>query len=246
MAARTSARCGNRVRPMASGWWDASGTISGCVAAYSPVGAADLAASYVNLQNPGTYNAAPVGGSAPTHASATGWGHNGTSQYLSTGLTPTNDGTWTILARWSGTSGNNRTPIGFYTTGGAMLIGSSAANVSVYNGLHYPAGIAPNTPQLAGGVYGFAGKTAYRNGVAEAVAIPAGSGPAFPLLIGALNLNGSSAIQHFLGDIQAIAVYSVTLTAGQMATVSASMAALPVASAKGLPIIAHHHRQVWG
>ncbi len=43
----------------ASTWWDNNGAISGCVAAYQPKGAADLAASYVNLANSGTYNAAP-------------------------------------------------------------------------------------------------------------------------------------------------------------------------------------------
>ena len=45
----------------ASTWWDLGGTITSCVAAYQPKGAADLAASYVNLANPGTYDLAPDG-----------------------------------------------------------------------------------------------------------------------------------------------------------------------------------------
>lgn len=214
------------------------------MAAYQPIGAASLAASYVNLQNPGTYDAAP--GTAPTFAPATGWTFNGTTHYLTTGITPANNGTWTFLARWSGTSGDNRTLLGYYNAGGgAMLISSMATSVSTYSGTDFPTGIASNSPALAAGVYGFAGKTPYRNGAAESTAIPAGTGSAAAILLGALNLNGSSVIQRFLGDIHAIAIYSATLTAGQIATVSAAMAALPVVP-RGLPIIAYHHRQVFG
>ena len=67
------------------GWWDLNGTITSCVAAYQPKGAASYAASKVNLANPGTYNA--VDGTAyPTWDTSTGWKGNGASQYLSTGL----------------------------------------------------------------------------------------------------------------------------------------------------------------
>ena len=41
----------------AADWWAVAGKT--CVAAYQPKGAADLAASYVNLANPGTYDAVP-------------------------------------------------------------------------------------------------------------------------------------------------------------------------------------------
>lgn len=68
----------------AADWWVVPGKT--CVAAYQPIGAASLAASYVNLANPGTYDAAP--GVAPTWASATGWTFNGSTQYLTTGITP--------------------------------------------------------------------------------------------------------------------------------------------------------------
>lgn len=214
------------------------------MAAYQPVGATSLAASYVNKQNPGTYDAAP--GTAPTFAPATGWTFNGTTHYLTTGITPANNGTWTFLARWSGTSGDNRTLLGYYNAGGgAMLISSMSTTVSTYSGADFPAGIASNSPQLTAGVYGFAGKTPYRNGTAESTAIPAGTGSAATILLGALNLNGSSVIQRFVGDIQAIAIYSATLTAGEVATVSAAMAALPV-SATGLPIIAAHYSAIFG
>ena len=52
----------------AAGWWVVVGKT--CIAAYQPKGAASLAASYVNLQQPGTYDAAP--GVAPTWAAGGG------------------------------------------------------------------------------------------------------------------------------------------------------------------------------
>jgi hypothetical protein len=61
-------------------WWLAGGIHpSQVVAAYQPKGAVDLAASYVNLANPGT-NDAQVG-VEPTLDSS-GWVFNGTTQYL--------------------------------------------------------------------------------------------------------------------------------------------------------------------
>jgi len=59
-------------RAAGGGWWDLNGTIKSCVAAYQPVGAADYAASKVNLLNPGTYNLSD-GVAYPDWASATGW-----------------------------------------------------------------------------------------------------------------------------------------------------------------------------
>lgn len=70
-------------RAAAAGWWQVAGQT--CAAAYQPIGAASLAASYVNLANPGTYNAAP--GVAPTLA-AGGWSFDGLTQYLTTGIVP--------------------------------------------------------------------------------------------------------------------------------------------------------------
>ena len=54
----------------AARWYLAGGiSASACVAAYQPKGSTSLAASYTNLNSPGTYNAAP--GVAPTWAVAT-------------------------------------------------------------------------------------------------------------------------------------------------------------------------------
>ena len=60
-------------------WYLAGGiSAANCLAAYQPKGAASLAASYSNLANPGTYNAAP--GVAPTFDASTGWTFNGSTQ----------------------------------------------------------------------------------------------------------------------------------------------------------------------
>lgn len=67
----------------AANWWEAGGATN-CVAAYQPKGAASLAASYVNLANPGVFDAAP--GVAPTWDAATGWSFNGSTQYLRSGV----------------------------------------------------------------------------------------------------------------------------------------------------------------
>jgi len=68
----------------ASSWWLAGGiSPANVLVAYQPLLAADLAASYTNLANPGTNDAAP--GLAPDWSSGDGWIFNGVDQYLSTG-----------------------------------------------------------------------------------------------------------------------------------------------------------------
>jgi hypothetical protein len=61
------------------GWWDLSGTITSCVAAYQPKGAASYAASLVDLSGNGN-NAAE--GTSPSWASETGWDFSGDAQLL--------------------------------------------------------------------------------------------------------------------------------------------------------------------
>lgn len=66
---------------VASGtWWDLNGTIASCVAAYQPKGAADYAASLVNLANAGTNDL--TGTNAPTWDATSGWQFDGTDDSL--------------------------------------------------------------------------------------------------------------------------------------------------------------------
>lgn len=77
---------GRSVKRAAAGtsWWLAGGiAAANCIAAYQPKGAADYAASLVNLANPGTYNA--FAGADPTWGATDGWIGAGAS-YLRTGF----------------------------------------------------------------------------------------------------------------------------------------------------------------
>ena len=212
--------------------WYLAGGAPVPVAAYQAKGAASLAASYVNLANPGTYDAAP--GVAPTFATATGWTFNGTTQWLATGITPANDRTWTMIARFSGVvDANNRIIAGLGRPDSAsrwFTLGARTNARAFYNG-----GFLSIATGLTTGVIGFAGTTGYVDGVAQAGTIPASAGTFYDtsmardlaIAIGAQDdgqVNGPAGF--FLGNILAVVVYSSTLTAGQVAAVSAAMSAL--------------------
>jgi hypothetical protein len=68
----------------------------------------------------------------------------------------------------------------------------------------------------AAGSYGISGKAAYRDGVAEANAISAGTatGAYLAIFIGALNNNGVAG-QFISTSISAVAIYNTAITAAQ-------------------------------
>lgn len=201
----------------ASTWWDDNGAISGCVAAYQPKGSASLAASYTNLANPGTYAAAP--GVAPTFNTADGWTFNGSTQYLTTGIIPTNNQTWSAIVRFSNASADDSSMLFGGGSYFAIQQRRTGGAVGWWNG-----GFLTETPGVTTGVLGFAGATAYRNGIAVAGSISAGSGSLAALFIGAANAGG--AILHANIKIQAIAFYSVVLTGTQFGAITTAMQAL--------------------
>lgn len=206
-----------RVTSAAATWWDNNGAISGCVAAYAPKDAASLAASYTNLANPGTYTAAP--GVAPTWNTTDGWIGNGTSQYLTTGVVPVPGGS--VIVRFSGAvDGNN-----LY---GSLVAGNDGKDFFIdgaATGLRYANGGRLTKAVLTSGVVAVAGNTVYRNGSAESGTMTAASSTTIPIVILARNVNGGinsySAVK-----IQALAIYNVTLTAGEVATITTAMQAL--------------------
>jgi hypothetical protein len=91
------------IRPASGGWWLSGGiAAANCIAAYQAKGAADYAASLVNLANPGTYNCtAPAGNPAFDTSVGLTFGSN---KYLATGITPG--------AGWSFIVDFTRSPIG--------------------------------------------------------------------------------------------------------------------------------------
>jgi hypothetical protein len=195
-------------------WWPVAGKT--CVAAYQPKGAASLAASYSNLANPGTYDAAP--GTAPSFDTSTGWTFNGSTQYLTTGVIITS-GDWTMLVRFASGSTSGGVATGVMGNGGRFdLLSNWFAS-----GVYYRNGNASNTtvsPSLASGVIGLTKANGYRNGTADVTLATDGQTYINPVLIGKANT--------FFGSVSVLAavIYSATLTAGEVATVSAAMAAL--------------------
>ena len=83
--------------------WYLAGGIATCVAAYAAKNAASLAASYINLPNPGTYNAAP--GTAPDWDAVLGW-KCPTSRILTTGIIPASN--WSLFAKYSDIGDSDR------------------------------------------------------------------------------------------------------------------------------------------
>ncbi len=83
--------------PVILRWLTGGIPAANCIAAYEPMDAVTQAASYSNLNNPGTNDCTL--GVAPNWAAGTGWTGTGT-QYLKTGLIPT--ATWSAIIRFSG------------------------------------------------------------------------------------------------------------------------------------------------
>lgn len=198
-------------------WWAVAGQT--CIAAYKAVGAADLDTSYINLANPGVFNAAP--GVAPT-LGAEGWGFNGT-QYLTTGVVPVNNQQWSAFVRYASfTPTLDHAP--FFARDGLRFFGIElAASESIY---YCSGGYTDKGPRLSAAVLGFAGTKAYRDGADESISIPSAIGSlASAIVIGAYN-NGGSIIEFFPGTIAALAIYSSTLSAADVAALTPRMAAL--------------------
>lgn len=204
--------------------WSLAGGAPAPVAAYQPKGAASQAASYVNLANPGTYNAAP--GVAPTWDTTTGWTFDGATQYLTTGIVPASNQTWTLIVRFDNALASG----GFVAIAGAGWAGGQGLMLSLTHSLsrrsYYNGGLLHITGFVTNGVLAAAGNKGYYNGTADAGTIGTSATPnTYALAIGALNQT-NSIVSFFNGRVQAVAAYSSVLTAGQVAAVSAAMSAL--------------------
>lgn len=204
--------------PTATNWWEPGGSFT-CVAAYAPKGAASLSASYSNLANPGTYDAAP--GTAPTFDTATGWTFNGSTTRLETGVVVGSG--WTAIVRYSD------------LVGGALFGANNYYrpyfDITIEGGTYYfEYGTGYLTSTITGDnhVATMAGVNVYLDG-ASLGAIPAtwsGTPPALNIGAEFYDVDNTAYGQFLNGKIQAIAIYSTTLDATQVATLSAAMGAL--------------------
>lgn len=206
-------------------WYLAGGVLAAsCVAAYQPKGALSLAASYINLANPGTNNAAP--GVAPTWDAATGW-YGDNTKYLATGIIPASG--WSAICRFSGLSTGDNDQILFGSYGGAsgQYFGCQARYGVVDDHYYFNGGLSTGLgARLTAGVMAIAGASGYLDGLAETTTIPAwGAATTREIYLLAFNNNGSL-VSAMTGYIQAVAIYNTILTAPQVAAITNAMNAL--------------------
>lgn len=181
--------------------------IANVQAAYTPYGAASLAASYDNNAAPanglpdGTYDCTP--GNVPTFDALSGWVMNG--NYLKTGCIPAQN--WTMLVHFR------------HVTSGGLAAGCLGAGTSRFwvwpaNSTMSDYGHGASLTIVAGarsiGVMTVAGPTGYLNGV-SAGAIDAGNYNFVECYLGCIN-DGGSPGWYLVGDISHAALYNISLT----------------------------------
>lgn len=200
-------------------WWLAGGIPSAnCVAAYQPVGAASLAASYTNLANPGNYTAAA--GAAPAWDAINGWDF-APNKYLTCGITPGYPD-WSMIIRFSGIGSNSDyTLAGCYDdASNAFLLQPKTQTLRKY----YNGGVLSLTGNATSGVMAIAGRSGYLNGTKETGSIATGK-ISSAIFIGALNYRNGTPIQYSK-YIQAFAIYNATITDAEVAALTNAMNAL--------------------
>lgn len=194
-------------------WWMAAGVRP--IAAYQPKGAASLAQSYINLANPGTYNAAP--GLAPTFDSARGWLFTNSTN-LNTNIVI--NSAHTLVARVANVdAGSSGQVLGGQSTNRFYMYPRQNSKKQYGYGSYTPS----YSPAMTSGVMALSSAGAYADGVklgditagawtemAETAKIAFGMGGGYGMI----------------GDIVAGAVFNTPLSAAQVAALSTAMANL--------------------
>jgi hypothetical protein len=198
-------------------WWLAGGIHpSQVVAAYQPKGAVDLAASYVNLANPGTYDATPI--VAPT-LDSNGWVFSGGTQCLDTGIIPGRE--WSMVIRLTGADAGIL--CGSLSGGDTrFFLGNNASGYRQYaNGpLLVVSGV------VSTGIMAICGANVYLNGSLDGTIDTGSLVSTRPIYIGAANNLGTVLAPIGSGTINGFAAFNFSLTDAQIAALSAAMAAL--------------------
>lgn len=201
-------------------WWLKGGiSASNAKIAYAPKGAASLAASYINLANPGTNNAAP--GVAPTWDATNGWMFNGSTQYLTTGFAPGNSTNWTGIIRFSNLTGT--AVVDFFGTRATLRFHqeySMSTHVLTFN----MGGSVNTTLTFTSGVIAIAGGTGYKDGSSVGTFTPSSAGDWPAIYIGGYNFGGLA--RPLAGYVQAFAFYNTVLNGTQVSAVTTAMNAL--------------------
>jgi len=211
-------RLNQRVGAEAVSWW-LSGGISetNCIAAYQPMGAENYETSKVNRANPGTYNAAD--GLPPTWGIDVGWDFvaAGTRTYLTTGITPANDQTWSMIVRFTNAAQNGLTVCGSENTSGQGRFYLWARRGGTNNHrLYGNGGFFGGGVRVANGVIAVAGASCYYNKGLDGTITTAWDVGAREIIIGAGNIGAGTSgilpVNYFDGKIQAWAVYNFDIS----------------------------------
>ena len=215
-------------------WWDLNGTITSCVAAYQPKGAASYAASKVNLTGNTDYDAVQDGaGNEPTWDTGTGWTFaSASAQRLAAGWSAAMKPV-TIIVRTNGVSPT----IGGYksdsSTGGQFVLlsatgdkirflKSNIAVIGVSTGTYTPGEdtVFAVTYASNGAFAFYIGGNAAGSGTNDQTFVESTAG-----LIGCYGL-GSSRYNYMNGDMHSLALYNAALTSTQIGDLTTAMAAL--------------------
>ena len=210
------------------GWWDNFGAIAGCWGAWQAKGATSFAASLADQTGNGRHLVDPGGAATPAWAVGVGWTFDGIANYLVTTFVCDADQTQSGIAQfaaWNGLAFDFL--FGQWDGGGATRRfgvapdwGGGNAHYMNQNEQNGAAAVA------AAGNLAVAGAQGYYNGIADGIPLAAGaSAMLWPVYVGCWNNNGAPA-GFFGGNIVALALYERTLTAPEVATVAAAMAAL--------------------
>lgn len=205
--------------------WYLTGGISAanCIAAYQPKGAANYAASKVNLANPGTYNATD-GAAYPTW-DASGWsGVGASSQFLRTGVIPQIN--YSFIIRYETNSAYAGYTLGSYTSSTRFSFGAAPKwtdNKCYWNNGGF---LGYSTPTLTG-IMANSGKSCYLNGIYIGLTNAAFTGTSsLDVYIFATHNTATTAESFWTGKIQAVAIYNIALDATQIGLLTTAMAAL--------------------
>jgi len=222
MAGRLSLLGAGRQKPIP--WWLAGGIpSSACVVAYQAKGAASLAASYVNLANPGTYNLLVL--SAPSWNATDGWIFDGTTG-LNTGINASGKIDWSFSLRYSNASQ--------VASGDGLIFGAKDAYAwfgyaasyagTLYRRYYYGWGASIIENWKVSGIAGLAGSQRYFDGVNLQITGNNGDARAG----GEIYVGKGSGIDSkpAASYIQALSIYNIKLSDSQMSALNTAMSAL--------------------
>lgn len=207
-------------------WWKLPG--KKCVAAYQAVAAEGLEASLTNLANPGTNDLKPVG-APPAWSARTGWTFGGSAAtYFKTGILPRPG--YSIAVHVAGAVSG--VPVGADGPSDHDMFVEVVPGATWWR---YGGGKSRcSRPGFRNGVLALAGPVAYRDG-RMAIEGVGGKWPAEPgktaFIVGARNKTGKP-LNPFSGHILAVAIYSDTLTAREVAALTRRMRAMAAAPAR--------------